>query len=102
MIEDSEAPDPVPFQLNIYKGIKSHRLPRSFVKFLLNHPVAQTFYNWSKSTFIPDEMVVPTLARISSTVLTPEGSRVEQDSTPHWPDHLQHWQGGAGHSCEGR
>ena len=35
--------DPPPFNLTIYKGAKSWRLPRRFVHFLLNHPVAQTF-----------------------------------------------------------
>ena len=32
-----------PFNLTIYKGAKSWRLPRKFVTFLLNHPVAKTY-----------------------------------------------------------
>ena len=34
---------PVPFNLQIYKGTKSWQLPRKFVDFILNHPVAQEF-----------------------------------------------------------
>ena len=30
------------------KGIKSYRLPRKFVAFVLNHPVAQNFLLWYK------------------------------------------------------
>ena len=59
--------DPVPFNLKIYKGAKSWKLPRSFVSFLLNSPVSLQFIEWSRLTWIPDEMVVPTLARVSST-----------------------------------
>ena len=33
--------DPVPFNLTIFKGINSHRLPRSWVRWLLTHPVPQ-------------------------------------------------------------
>ena len=35
--------DPPPFNLTIYKGAKSWRLPRTFVTFLLDHPVAKTY-----------------------------------------------------------
>ena len=35
--------DPPPFNLTIYKGAKSWRLTRTFVDFLLHHPVAKTF-----------------------------------------------------------
>ena len=35
--------DPPPFNLTIYKGAKSWRLPRKFVTFLLDHPVAKTY-----------------------------------------------------------
>ena len=34
---------PPPFNLTIYKGAKAWRVPRTFVEFLLNHPVAQEF-----------------------------------------------------------
>merc|ERR1719452_120187 len=66
LVQMKEAPDPIPFNLTIYKGAKSYRLPRQFVDFLLTHPVATTFIEWSKTTAVPDEMVVPTLGRISS------------------------------------
>ena len=102
MIKETQDPDPVPFQLNVYKGIKSHRLPRGFVSFLLTHPVAQTFLNWSKTTFIPDEMVVPTLARISSVTLASEGWVVKQNKKPQFPSHLQYWERGKDQSCLGR
>ena len=35
--------DPPPFNLTIYKGAKSWRLPRKFVTFLLDHPVAKKY-----------------------------------------------------------
>ena len=34
---------PVPFSLQIFKGTKSWQLPRKFVDFILNHPVAHEF-----------------------------------------------------------
>ena len=34
---------PPPFNLTIYKGAKAWKVPRTFVEFLLNHPVAQEF-----------------------------------------------------------
>ena len=45
-----EPQDPVPFNLTIYKGAKSWKLPRTFVSFLLTHPVAMEFLEWSRST----------------------------------------------------
>ena len=38
-----EKHDPPPFNLTIYKGAKSWRLTRTFVHFLLKHPVAKIF-----------------------------------------------------------
>ena len=64
LIEEGIRKAPAPYNLSFYKGIKSYCLPRQFVQFLLFHPVAQEFLEWSKTTAIPDEMVVPTLARI--------------------------------------
>ena len=75
--------DPIPFNLTVFKGGKSWQLPRRFVWFLLYHPVAKTFLGdwhstisvgaslnlilseWSKTMYVPDESVVPTLARIT-------------------------------------
>ena len=31
---------------NLMKGIKSFRLPRHFVTFILHHPVANAFLSW--------------------------------------------------------
>ena len=36
-------PDPIPFELKMYKGMKSYRIPRIFVEFLLHHPVSLAF-----------------------------------------------------------
>ena len=47
-----EAPDPVPFNLTIYKGSKSYRLPRIFVSFLFDHPVAIRLIEWSKHMLV--------------------------------------------------
>ena len=55
--------DPPPFNLSLFKGIKSYRLPRWFVTFLLTHPVAKEFINWTMNTIHPEEHTVQTLAR---------------------------------------
>ena len=55
--------DPPPFNLSLFKGIKSYRLPRWFVTFLLTHPVAKDFINWTRNTIHPEEHTVQTLAR---------------------------------------
>ena len=41
-VEEPHYPPP-PFNLSLYKGISSYRLPRWFVSFLLTHPVARDF-----------------------------------------------------------
>ena len=78
-----------PFNMTIYKGAKSYRLPRSFVEFLLNHPVSLQFIHWSKTTYIPDETVIPTLARISNTIKGENGWIVKQEYIPRPRYHLQ-------------
>jgi len=89
-----EAPDPIPYGLTIYKGAKSYRLPRQFVDFLLSHPVAAAFLEWSKTTQIPDEMVVPTLARISSLEMVNHTWVVEQSYEPQPNYRFAKWDGG--------
>ena len=64
--EESHYPPP-PFNLSLYKGIKSFRLPRSFVSFLLTHPVARDFLQWTMKTLIAEEHTVQTLARLVNT-----------------------------------
>ena len=39
---------PVPYNLTIYKGAKSWILTRTFVSFLLTHPFAIEFLEWSR------------------------------------------------------
>ena len=98
--KETDPLQPVPFGIKIYKGKKSYKLPRSFVTFFLEHPVAQEFTNWSKDIYIPDESVIQSLARIS-TVLERNGTwEVEMDYTPSDPDHLQVWQADGG-ECRG-
>ena len=92
------APDPIPFGLTIYKGRKSYRLPRQFVDFLLNHPVATGFIEWSKTTAVPDEMVVHTLGRISSVTMVNDKWVVEQYYVPQPRYHFQKFYTG----CRGR
>ena len=93
-----EDPDPVPFNLTIYKGAKSYRLPRQFVDFLLNHQVAKDFIEWSKTTSVPDEMVVPTLARISAVKMSNDRWLVDQSYVPKPRYHFQLWYSG----CRGK
>ena len=74
---------PVPFQLRIFKGSKTFRLPRHFVEFLVHHEVARTYIDWSRKQISPEEQIIPTLARISSMKRTLNGSwLVEQDYAP--------------------
>ena len=93
MIDTGKRQDPVPYNLKLYKGAKSYKLPRQFVEFLLTHPVARSFLDWSKSTAIPDEMVVPTLSRISNLTKVEENWIVEQEYVPKPRYHLQNWIG---------
>ena len=84
--------EPVPFKLAIFKGIKSHRLPRGWVRWLLSHPVPQTFASWAATSALPDEMLVPTLARVSQGLQQEDGRwLVEQKGDLRDPRHLQHW-----------
>ena len=93
MKEKKGEAEPVPFKLAIFKGIKSHRLPRGWVRWLLTHPVPQTFASWAATSALPDEMLVPTLARVSQALQQEDGSwLVEQKGDLlRDPRHLQHW-----------
>ena len=91
---------PVPFGIKIFKGKKSYKLPRSFVSFFLEHPVAQEFTKWSKDIYIPDESVIQSLARISLVIEKNGTWEVEMDYVPSDPDHLQIWQADGG-ECKG-
>ena len=47
--------EPVPFScslLQVHTGVRSFLLPRSFVTFLLHHPVAQEYLDWSRSIIL--------------------------------------------------
>ena len=72
-VEEPHYPPP-PFNLSLYNGIKSYRLPRWFVSFLLTHPVARDFLDWAMFTAHAEEHAVPTLARISRTHLLNNGT----------------------------
>ena len=99
-LEKKGVADPVPFNLTIFKGIKSHRLPRAWVRWLLTHPVARAFTSWSRTSALPDEMVVPTLARVSLALQREDGSwLVEQNGEVRNPRHLQLWE--EEHDCKG-
>ena len=91
-LEKKRKAEPVPFNLAIFKGIKSHRLPRAWVRWLLTHPVAQAVSSWAETSALPDEMLVPTLARVSLALQQGDGTwRVEQKGDLRDPRHLQHW-----------
>ena len=49
---------------------------------------------WSKLTAVADEMVIPTLARISEVTEIPGGWVVKQDNTPLPRYHFQLWNRG--------
>jgi len=84
---------PPPFNLTLMKGIKSFRLPRHFVTFILQHPVANAFLSWSSEMFIPDETAVQTLATISDVQLVNGRWSVEQNQEPDQVSHLQLFRG---------
>ena len=65
---------PPPYNLSLYLGIKSYRLPRQFVTFLLNHPVAKEYIAWVKFTANAEEHTVATLARISNITQNHNGA----------------------------
>ena len=71
-VEEDQYPPP-PYNLSLYKGIKSYRLPRQFVTFLLTHPVARDYIDWVMFTAIADEHTVQSLARISNISLSRNG-----------------------------
>jgi len=89
---DQDLPPP-PYNLTLMKGIKSYRLPRKFVAFVLNHPVAQNFLLWSSQMFIPDETALQTLATISNVSLANGSWIVEQDLQPEQVSHLALFRG---------
>lgn len=57
---------PPPYNMTIYKGWKNVILSRNFSTFVLTHPVAKTFREWTKDMEIPDEEFFATLARITN------------------------------------
>lgn len=74
---------PPPFNLSLYKGIKSYQFPREFVTFLLTHPVARDYIDWVMFTANAEEHTVATLARISNITLNHNGTwQVTQNREP--------------------
>ena len=84
MVEVEESPySPAPYNLTLYKGIKSYRLPRQFVTFLLTHPVARDYIDWVMFTAHAEEHTVASLARISNITRSHNGAwQVTQNREP--------------------
>ena len=81
-VEEDQYPPP-PYNLSLYKGIKSYRLPRHFVVFLLNHPVARNYLDWVMFTKQAEEHTLQTLARISNITQNSNGDwQVTQNGQP--------------------
>ena len=81
-VEEDQYPPP-PYNLSLYKGIKSYRLPRQFVVFLLSHPVARDYIDWVMFTAHTEEHTVATLARISNITQNRHGDwQVSQNEQP--------------------
>ena len=81
-VEESQYP-PAPYNLTHYKGIKSYRLPRQFVSFLLTHPVARDYIDWVMFTAHAEEHTVASLARISNITRSHNGAwQVTQNREP--------------------
>ena len=84
-VEEDHYPPP-PYNLSLYKGIKSYRLPRQFVTFLLNHPVAKEYIDWVMFTANAEEHTVATLARISDMTQNRNG---DWQVTQNWQPQVQ-------------
>ncbi|XP_059088386.1 N-acetyllactosaminide beta-1,6-N-acetylglucosaminyl-transferase-like [Tigriopus californicus] len=56
---------PPPYNITVLKAQKNVVLQRSFVNFLVYHPVAIDYYNWLSDSFIPDEHFYSTMASIT-------------------------------------
>ena len=83
MLEAVDSLPPPPHNLSLYKSLSSYRLPRQFVSFLLNHPVAKDYLDWVMFTAHAEEHTVATLARISNITLSPDGDwQVIQNGQP--------------------
>ena len=67
-----------PYDLKVYKGVKFVVLTRDMAEFVLYDKVAVDFYNWLKSTLIPDEAFFGTLAAINRTRLELTGEVVQE------------------------
>ena len=81
-VEEDQYPPP-PYNLILYKGIKSYRLPRQFVTFLLTHPVAREYIDWVMLTAHAEEHTVASLARISNITINHNGAwQVKQNLEP--------------------
>jgi hypothetical protein len=47
---------PVPHNITVSKGYANGLFNRNFIEFALNNKYAQDFIEWSKDSYIPDEM----------------------------------------------
>ena len=59
----SPVKEPPPYGLKVFKGVRSFLVTRQFSGFLLSHPVAAAYLQWSRDTLMPEEHVVHTLSR---------------------------------------
>ena len=67
-----------PYNLKVFKGVKFVVLTRDMAEFVLYDKVAVGYYNWLKSTLIPDESFFGTLAAINRTRLELTGEVVQE------------------------
>ncbi|XP_023339349.1 beta-1,3-galactosyl-O-glycosyl-glycoprotein beta-1,6-N-acetylglucosaminyltransferase 4 isoform X2 [Eurytemora carolleeae] len=54
-----------PFNLTIFKGLRTVVMARNWTSFFINHPVAKSFIDWSRDSNMPEEYVFQTLGRIT-------------------------------------
>ena len=67
-----------PYDLKVFKGVKFVVLTRDMAEFVLYDKVAVIYYNWLKSTLIPDESFCGTLVAINRTRLELTGEVVQE------------------------
>ena len=61
--------EPPPYGLKVFKGVRSFLLTRQFSSFLLSHPVAVAYLQWSRDTLMPEEHVVHTLRETADFIV---------------------------------
>lgn len=78
-VKTAVSKDPPPHNIEVFVGSAYFVLCRTFVKYVLESPLVEDFFQWSKDTYSPDEHFWATLIRVPGA--PGEVSRAAQDIT---------------------